>query len=307
MVSSFLGYNNWFFTCGPGTSGHFISPIRINGSSIESLFGRLKFGAGGHLTALNYRSGLARIQARAEVKRYTDSGKGYRDDDSFDAPSNGSPTVMKKLSIEGRSKVFNLMVTEYLFPGSISQSSLGGRQGSNACTLIATLVGNTFVKQNLPMIDTYFLPQVWIDAVTNCIQDGNTLYDLMFEGQAVVLDVQDAFECFADELQLSSFDDNVCNCTNDDLSPVIGVISGLANTGSRKAGVLISQGMTVAILVTGESKVIIVDSHRHGSNGAIVAVGTTAENAVKWYAQTFRKYHNTPLGNFCTVTWLEFL
>lgn len=74
-----------FFTHGPCSTGYFISPIRINGSSIESLFSRLKFGAGGHLTAINYRSGLAHIQAREDVKRHRDSGKGYRDDSSFDA------------------------------------------------------------------------------------------------------------------------------------------------------------------------------------------------------------------------------
>lgn len=45
-----------------------------------SLFSKLKFGAGGQLSALNYGSGLARIQAKTEVERVTESGEGYRDE-----------------------------------------------------------------------------------------------------------------------------------------------------------------------------------------------------------------------------------
>ena len=46
----------------------------------------------------------------------------------------------------------------------------------------------------------------------NCINDGNTLYDAVFEGQAVYLDVEDAFQNFSDELQLRSYDENICSC-----------------------------------------------------------------------------------------------
>lgn len=197
-----------------------------------------------------------------------------------------------------------MLITEFLFPGSISQSPLGGKLGSNACTLIATFIGNTFVKQDLPMIHTNSLPLVWSTAIVNCIVDGNTLYDMIFEGQAVFLDVEDAFDCFAEDLQLRSYDENVCNCTNNDFSPIIGMINDLDH---RKAGVLITEGMTVAVLVTDGGQVIIVDSHQHGSNGAIVTVSSTAENAINWYAQSFQKYQNKPLSNVCTVTWLELL
>jgi len=56
-----------------------VTPLRINGSAIESLYSLLKFGAGGLLSALNYGSGVARVKARVEVSRVTDSGKSYRD------------------------------------------------------------------------------------------------------------------------------------------------------------------------------------------------------------------------------------
>jgi len=296
MVSSFLSYSDWFFTHGPGNNinEYFIAPIRINGSSIESLFSRLKFGAGGHLTALNYRSGLARIQARIEVNRYTDSGKGYRDESVVPSHNSAQTVHSTDLCIEGRSRAFNLNATEFLFPNSVSQSTIGDRRGSNACTLIATLVGYSFVKKDLPLINTIRLPAIWGTTVVNCIVDGNTLYDMVFEGQAVFLDVEDAFECFADELLLSSYDENMCNCSNQDFAPIIGLISQLSYGNPRKAGVLITEGTTVAVLVTGEGPVMIVDSHQHGQNGAVVTVGNSADNIINWYGHSFQKYHNKP-------------
>ena len=45
MISSFLYSSKWFFSHVPTGSGYFISPMRIHGSAIESLFSKLKFGA----------------------------------------------------------------------------------------------------------------------------------------------------------------------------------------------------------------------------------------------------------------------
>jgi len=43
---------------------------------MESLFSKLKFGAGGQLSAINYGSGVACIQARTGVDRVTAAVKG---------------------------------------------------------------------------------------------------------------------------------------------------------------------------------------------------------------------------------------
>ena len=204
MVSSFLNYSDWFFSHVPNGSGYFISPIRINGSAIESLFSKLKFGAGGQLSALNYGSGLARIQAKTEVDRVTESGKGYRDECIIPETTPVLPHIAIAVPVDGRNKPFGFSATEFLFPSSISQSSLGGRNGSNACTLIAFFVGNYFLKNMLPAINSIVLPKEWSLAVVNCINDGNTPYDVVFEGQAINLDVEDAFQNFAEELQLGT-------------------------------------------------------------------------------------------------------
>ena len=53
-------------TYGPA---HYVVPVRINGSAIESLFGRFKFDAGGNLSAVNYEAALSRVLAADAIAR----------------------------------------------------------------------------------------------------------------------------------------------------------------------------------------------------------------------------------------------
>ena len=164
---------------------------------------------GGQLPALNYASGLPRIQAKTEVERVTESGKGYRDESVITETTPVLPHIDIAVHVYGRNKPYGLNVTDFLFPHSISQSSSGGRNESNACSLIAIFVGNYFLRNMLPVINTITLPAAWGLAVINCIADGNTLYDLAFEGQGIYLDVQDAFENFSEKLQIGTYDEIV--------------------------------------------------------------------------------------------------
>ena len=166
----------------------------------------MKFGAGGQLSALNYASGLACIQAKTEVERVTESGEGYRDESVITETTPVLPHIDIAVHVDGPNKPYGLNVAELLFPSSISQSSLGGRNGSNACSPIAIFVGNYFLRNMLPVINTITLPAAWGLAVINCIADGNTLYDLAFEGQGIYLDVEDVFENFSEELQLGTYE-----------------------------------------------------------------------------------------------------
>jgi len=57
---------------------HFISPIRISGSAVETLFSQYKYAAGGKLDAANYATVRAACMVRSIVTPHP-SGKGYRD------------------------------------------------------------------------------------------------------------------------------------------------------------------------------------------------------------------------------------
>ena len=57
-VAGFKGLCSDFFVRNPG---YFMKPVRVNGSVVESLFGRFKYNADGHLSAMNYRGCMARL------------------------------------------------------------------------------------------------------------------------------------------------------------------------------------------------------------------------------------------------------
>ena len=57
---------------------HFISPLRVSGSAVETLFGQYKFASGGKLDAANYATARAACMVRNIVTPHH-SGKGYRD------------------------------------------------------------------------------------------------------------------------------------------------------------------------------------------------------------------------------------
>ena len=149
------------------------------------------------------------------------------------------------------------------------------------------------------------LPSEWSYTVVNSIADGNTLYDMAYEGQAVNLDVEDAFQNFSDELQLEAYDEHICNCSRQDTT-LIGLITQMASRHERRAGVLITGGMTVAVLCFGGGPVTIIDSHKHGQNGALVCMADNSTELVNWYKKSFQKYNNCPMGNMCSLTWLTF-
>ncbi|XP_014670998.1 PREDICTED: uncharacterized protein LOC106811792 [Priapulus caudatus] len=62
---------------------HFISPLRINGSAVETLFSQFKARAGGKLSSLNYetslRSYLTKRNLAVATKTIHHSARGYRD------------------------------------------------------------------------------------------------------------------------------------------------------------------------------------------------------------------------------------
>ena len=68
----------------------------------------------------------------------------------------------------------------WFFPSQISQSTLYGRNGSNACTFIALLLAKFYFlhKTALSLTQYMSLPLNWINLFMNCISLGNHIYDL---------------------------------------------------------------------------------------------------------------------------------
>ena len=80
VVYGVLAFCEWFFTNVSPDGKYLISPLRINGSALESVFSVLKHTSGGNLSALNYGPGLGRFNYRkGQVVVNQNSETGYSD------------------------------------------------------------------------------------------------------------------------------------------------------------------------------------------------------------------------------------
>ena len=71
----FKAFCEWFLTAYPT---YFVSPLRISGSAVESLFSQYKHIAGGKLDAVNYTTARGAHLMKQIVSEHH-SGAGYRD------------------------------------------------------------------------------------------------------------------------------------------------------------------------------------------------------------------------------------
>ena len=76
MVDGFLGFCQEFLQNHPG---YFITPVRINGSAVESYFSQLKYAARGQLSAVNYETAQAAIETSKAASTKRPSEADYRD------------------------------------------------------------------------------------------------------------------------------------------------------------------------------------------------------------------------------------
>ena len=70
-----MSFTEWFLSQYPN---HFISPIRLSGSAVETLFSQFKHSSGGKLSASNYAIARASHLIKHTVSSHH-SSKGYRD------------------------------------------------------------------------------------------------------------------------------------------------------------------------------------------------------------------------------------
>ena len=74
----FLLFCEWLFTCVCSDGSYFISPLKINGSELQSIFSVLKHTSGGNLSAIAYLPVLGKLINRKDLVVNQHSEKGYR-------------------------------------------------------------------------------------------------------------------------------------------------------------------------------------------------------------------------------------
>ena len=90
-------------------------------------------------------------------------------------------------------------IVEYLLPVSLSQSTIDGRTGSNACVFIALYFGSLTIKYGLNCPPNVSLPVSWKHALEEAMRKGNEIHDELFDNAAVNVSVEEAVELVAED------------------------------------------------------------------------------------------------------------
>ena len=109
------------------------------------------------------------------------------------------PPTIQPASICGHLSEFNKVVTEWSFPEDFSQSTIGGRNGSNACAFICLYFGQVASKGLLVPKQGLTLSNVWREVFEWAITSGNELHDELFDHEGINVNVDEAVEIAGEE------------------------------------------------------------------------------------------------------------
>ena len=287
---------------------YFISPLRINGSAIESIYSVLKFASGGNLSALSYGPALGKLINRKDMIQNKYSEKGYRDVVLNISGLVGAnvPGSITNMSVDSQKLSSSLCI--FSFPGNIAQSTVGDRQGSNACTIIAVKFGNYCNQQKLDVSLLWNqLPNVWVDSFVNAICDGNSLYDELYGDPAVYLDVEDVVNEVGQDFHVQSANQLIGFTSANEYSDLVGHISGAMHSSTTDLyGVLIGCQKSVGFLVKTNGLCAIIDSHQHvtTNSGGMIIMADHPKKAILEYSKSLASQgYNLNQG---TLTWVQY-
>lgn len=191
---------------------------------------------------------------------------------------------------------------QFIFPTTIAQSTIGGRQGSNACTIIAVRFGAYCVQYNLDVSLLWKqLPQLWASSFISAICDGNDMYDEVYSDTAVYLDVEDVVQSVGTECNVESVS-AIFGFT--DANDFADLAAHISNVQQPSYGVLIGCGKSVGILVQANGLCALIDSHIHTSSGAIILMADSPSSLITAYLRILLE-QNLAL-NLCTFTWVMY-
>ena len=201
------------------------------------------FPVGGNLSALSYGPSLGKLINRKDMTQNKNSEKGYRDV-VLNISSTAAANVVcstSNLVIPCQRLSNNLCI--FTFPTSISQSTIGDRFGSNACTLIAVKFGTYCFHNKLDLSLLWNqLPDMWFNSFVNAICDGNEVYDELYSNTAVYLDVENVVNAVVDLFSVESADQIFASTNANEFQDLVDHINGVIQVShTDHYGVMISQ------------------------------------------------------------------
>ena len=197
-------------------------------------------------------------------------------------------------------------VTSWSFPANISQSTILGRLGSNACTFIALLFSKLFFSDNvdIPNINAP-LTQTWVyQVVAQGILLGNGFYDSITQNVPSTFGVSQASVLMKNTIGRVTVGPELPVSINQEVNPAASLPFHLRNALNRgkTTSLFILEGNTVAFLPTARG-IFLVDSHLHGNVGAVIAFAEwqNSYELLSWYKRV-NNFRFT-LGTVTNVTF----
>ena len=141
-------------------------------------------------------------------------------------------------------------------------------------------------------------PDVWFISFVNAICDGNEVYDELYNDAAVYLDVEDVVNAVGDLFNVESADQIFAFTNANEFQDLVDHINGVTQAShTDNYGVVISQNMTLGVLVKSTGLCAIIDSHQHmnSSGGGMIVIVHNPKKAIIEYANCLLKNQNLTL------------
>lgn len=139
---------------------------------------------------------------------------------------------------------------------------------------------------------------MWFNSLVNAICDGNGVYDELYSNTPVYLDVEDVVNTVGDLFSVESADQIFVFTNANEFQDLVDYIKGVIQVShTDNYGVMISQSMTVGVLVKSNGLCAIIDSHQHlnSNGGGKIIVANDSKKAIIEYASCLLKNQNLTL------------
>ena len=133
-------------------------------------------------------------------------------------------------------------------------------------------MGKTFLSKGLPFPPDGQLDQIWYELVVNCIRLGNHTYDTTQGGIARQLAPDEASQALQNVLPVT-LQAALPVRLSDSHAPTTLSYQLKRIEDRREVALFVYDGKTISIASSGDGFILVVDSHQHGSKGAILLKG----------------------------------
>lgn len=194
-------------------------------------------------------------------------------DDSELADFNKVAHDLQSLPITLRSEEINANICVWYFHEELSQSTLNGRNGSNACSMIAISVACFFARRSLRIPDRGILPNDFVTTFCCCMELGNRMYDIRRDS------LPNRYLSIEEAVTLLPFTDITVTQPypvrledDHEMSTICGQLGRLSENKTYFVTIVINEKTSLFMLCP--PRVVYLDTHPHGIHGAVVVRGT---------------------------------